>query len=103
MDLPAEKFKEQEFAEDPVRMYLHEIGRVQLLTAANEKYLAKTIEQGKYISNIKQGWLKQYGRQPLSTDVIMVILQNLGKSADLVRSYLLSVSFRFLIKSEHLQ
>ena len=85
MDLPAENVEEQEFVEDPVRMYLHEIGRVQLLTAANEKYLAKTIEQGKYISNIKQGWLMQYGRQPLSTDVIMVILQNLGKSGDLVQ------------------
>ena len=32
--------------DDPVRMYLKEIGRVQLLTAADEVALAKRIEQG---------------------------------------------------------
>ena len=84
LEAPPEIFEEQGVIEDPVRMYLHEIGRVHLLTAVNEKYLAKKIEQGKHISNIKQRWLKQYGRQPSATDIIMVILQNLGKSSDLV-------------------
>ena len=34
--------------DDPVRMYLKEIGRVSLLTAADEVYLAKQIEAGSY-------------------------------------------------------
>ncbi len=74
----------QEIVEDPVRMYLHEIGRVNLLTAVNEKSLAQKIEQGKHLSYIKRKWLKQYGRQPKSADIIMLILQNLGKSSDVV-------------------
>jgi RNA polymerase primary sigma factor len=74
----------QEIAEDPVRMYLHEIGRVHLLSAVNEKFLAKKIEHGKYLDNVKRSWLKQYGYQPKAADVIMVILQNLIKSADVV-------------------
>jgi RNA polymerase primary sigma factor len=74
----------QEIVEDPVRMYLHEIGRAHLLTAVNEKLLAQKIEQGKHLRSIKRSWLKQYGRQPRATDIIMVILQNLAKSSDVV-------------------
>jgi hypothetical protein len=81
---PIEVLEEQEVFDDPVRKYLHEIGLVHLLTAVDEKVLAKTIQQGKHLSNIIKSWLKQYGRQPAAADVIMVILQNLGKSAELV-------------------
>jgi RNA polymerase primary sigma factor len=73
-----------EFINDPIRMYLHEIGRVHLLTGLYEKQLAKKIEQGNYINNIKQGWLKQNNSQPFASDVIMVILLDLKKYADLV-------------------
>ncbi len=34
------------FIDDPVKMYLKEIGKVRLLTAAEEVYLAKMIEKG---------------------------------------------------------
>src|SRR5512137_1389626 len=61
---PSEAVEEQEVVDDPVRMYLHEIGRVQLLTAVDEKILAKKIEQGKYVSGIKQSWLQKFGRMP---------------------------------------
>jgi len=81
---PVEVIEEQEVVDDPVRMYLHEIGRVQLLTAVDEKALAKKIEHGKHIAVIRQGWLKQYGRLPSSIDIIMVMMQQLGKSADLL-------------------
>jgi RNA polymerase primary sigma factor len=80
----SEAIEEQEVVDDPVRMYLHEIGRVQLLTAVDEKILAKKIEHGKHISNIRQYWLRQYGRQAAPADIIMVMLQELGKYVDLV-------------------
>jgi RNA polymerase primary sigma factor len=76
--------EEAEFINDPIRMYLHEIGRVHLLTGLYEKQLAKKIEQGNYINNIKQGWLRQNSSQPFASDVIMAILLDLKKSADLV-------------------
>ncbi|GAG79044.1 unnamed protein product, partial [marine sediment metagenome] len=34
LETPLEQMEEQEVVDDPVRMYLHEIGRVHLLTAA---------------------------------------------------------------------
>ncbi|HYH13260.1 MAG TPA: RNA polymerase sigma factor RpoD [Thermomicrobiales bacterium] len=38
--------------DDPVRMYLREIGRVPLLTAEQEVELAQAIEQGEYLSDL---------------------------------------------------
>jgi RNA polymerase primary sigma factor len=38
--------------DDPVRMYLREIGRVQLLTAAREVELSKAMEQGEYLNQV---------------------------------------------------
>ena len=52
--IPAEELTEQDITDDPVRIYLHEIGRVHLLTAANEKTLAKQMEEGECINKIKQ-------------------------------------------------
>ncbi len=84
LELPAEDTTEQDITDDPVRIYLHEIGRVHLLTAADEKTLAKQMEEGKLINDIKQEYSQKYGRQPATTDIILVMLQNLGQSAQLV-------------------
>ena len=84
LEAPVEVVEEQEIVDDPVRMYLHEIGRVQLLTAVDEKMLAKKIEQGKHIKGIKAYWLRQFGRQATPADIIMVMLQELGKSVELI-------------------
>jgi len=53
IDLPGDAEKKEaieslaeEVADDSVRMYLREIGRIQLLTGADEVRLAKRIEQG---------------------------------------------------------
>ena len=84
IEAPVESLEEQEVVDDPVRMYLHEIGRVQLLTASDEKILAKKIEHGKHINNIKQLWLRQTGRTAGAADIISIMLQSLGKSTDLI-------------------
>jgi RNA polymerase primary sigma factor len=80
----SEAFETQESIDDPVRTYLQEIGRVNLLTAVNEKLLAQKMELGKYLISIKRRWLKQHSQQPKATDIIIVILQNLEKPPDVV-------------------
>ena len=54
-----------ELTDDPVRMYLREIGRVNLLKAAEERMLARAMEAGKILKilNPKQlnlVWVKFY-------------------------------------------
>ena len=84
LELPSEEVTEQDITDDPVRIYLHEIGRVHLLTADDEKTLAKQMEEGQHINDIKQEYSQKHGRQPAATDIILVMLQNLGKSSPLV-------------------
>jgi len=82
--IPTEALTEQDITDDPVRIYLHEIGRVHLLTAANEKTLAKQMEEGEYINKIKQEYSQEHGRLPSATDIILAILKNLGQTSPVI-------------------
>jgi len=42
----------EDMIDDPVRMYLREMGQVSLLTIADEKLLARKIDEGKQTLNI---------------------------------------------------
>ncbi len=77
---PLGQLDEQEVADDPVRMYLHEIGRVHLLTAESEKDLAWKIEQGRRISEIRQGYFERHGRMPSATEVMLAMLAELHQA-----------------------
>jgi len=59
---PPEVPDEQDISDDPVRIYLHEIGRVHLLTADDEKVLAKKMGEGKHINEIRQEYLQRGNR-----------------------------------------
>jgi RNA polymerase primary sigma factor len=76
---------EPDITDDPVRIYLHEIGRVHLLTASDEKNLARQMEEGKYIDDIKQDYAQKNGRQAGGADIVTAILQNLGQYSQLIR------------------
>jgi RNA polymerase primary sigma factor len=86
LEAPIEHLDEQEVADDPVRMYLHEIGRVPLLTADEEKDLARKMEEGKRIREIKQGYLQKHEREPSATEIVLAILQELFQSASVIRT-----------------
>jgi len=77
-------FEEQEVVDDPVHMYLHEIGKVRLLTADDEKVLAKKMEQGKHITELKQDYLQKYGRLPSATEIILAMLKELGQASTII-------------------
>jgi len=85
-EAPLERMDEQEVADDPVRMYLHEIGRVPLLTAEDEKNLSRKMEEGRRIRQIKQRYLRKHGREPTATEVVMAILGELTQSASIIRT-----------------
>ena len=77
--------EEQEVADDPVRMYLHEIGRVHLLSAAHERTLARKMTEGKRIKEIKQEWLQKYGGEPSATEILLTILQELYQASAIIK------------------
>jgi RNA polymerase primary sigma factor len=85
MELPAEEIAEQDITDDPVRIYLHEIGRVHLLTASDEKNLAKRMEESKYLNIIRQRHSQKHGRQPTSTEIVLAILTNMGQANELIK------------------
>jgi len=84
LGIPLEQLDEQEIADDPVRIYLHEIGRVSLLTAANEQVLARKIAWGKRIAEIKEDFLHRYGRYPSATEIILAMLKEIGQDATII-------------------
>jgi RNA polymerase primary sigma factor len=84
LGIAPEEVTEQDITDDPVRIYLHEIGRVHLLTANDEKNLAKHMEENKYLNAIKKDFTLKHGRQPSSTDIILAMLQSLGQSSVLI-------------------
>ena len=59
--------------DDPVRMYLKEIGKVFLLTAADEKRLGRQMEEGRYLQAIEETYVAAYGH-PASASRIAVTL-----------------------------
>jgi RNA polymerase primary sigma factor len=77
--------EEQEVGDDPVRLYLHEIGRVHLLTADNEKTIARKIELGKRVSEVRRELEKQ-GKHPSAAEIFLIIIREIGQSIDIIRA-----------------
>ncbi|MDO8490506.1 MAG: RNA polymerase sigma factor RpoD [Dehalococcoidia bacterium] len=72
-----------EIIDDPVRVYLHEIGRIYLISAAQEKELAKEREKGKYVKGIEEGLIR--ANLPSSAlDIVLTILQRLHEASELL-------------------
>jgi len=74
----------QEVEEDPIRLYLHEIGRVPLLSAKDEKITARRIEVGRRVSAIRHG-LEIEGSQVSASRIFLEIIKDLGLSWEIIR------------------
>ncbi|MFC2038783.1 RNA polymerase sigma factor RpoD [Chloroflexota bacterium] len=85
MEAAIERIEEQEVADDPVRLYLHEIGKVQLLTAKDERVLAQKIEEAKRIRDIRKAYQEEHGRPPSIIEIMMTMLGEIGKSGNVIR------------------
>ena len=60
--------------DDPVRMYLREIGRIKLLTGADEKRLAREMEEWLLLDEVEQTLIDRAGRLPLGSEVLVALL-----------------------------
>ena len=72
-----EKEFEGEAVDDPVRMYLREIGKVYLLSGADEKRLARQMEEGKHIQAIEREWVNVSGEAPTGGETLFALLEQL--------------------------
>jgi RNA polymerase primary sigma factor len=82
--MPLDRLEEHDVLDDPLRMYLKEIGRVHLLTAEDEKILARKVEEGRRISDTKQEWLQKYGGLPSATEIVLTMLREVGQASAII-------------------
>ena len=68
---------EAEGIDDPVRMYLREIGKVFLLTAADEKFLARQMEEGNWIHDIEEEFYEAEQRPLTALETFLILLRQL--------------------------
>ena len=73
-----------EMIDDPVRMYLREIGRVSLLKAAEERILARTMEADKHITRLEKELTSPEGRSPRAWQVVLQLLRGVAEAGPLV-------------------
>jgi RNA polymerase primary sigma factor len=78
----AEPWEQQ--IEDPVLMYLHEIGKVSLLTADDEKVLAGKLEEARYLKKIEGLQSESPDGYPGAVGTTLYLLRNLLAARPLV-------------------
>ena len=77
-----------EVLDDPVRMYLREIGRVPLLTSADERRLAREMEGDRHLLRTERELEASLGRPPRSWELTRRLLQRLGAQVPLTQEYM---------------
>jgi RNA polymerase primary sigma factor len=78
-ELDAEKeavpLEEQDGVDDPVRMYLREIGKVHLLSGSDEKRIARQMEEAKHLASIDRHWLESHERLPTGQEILLTLIE----------------------------
>lgn len=72
--------------DDPIRMYLREIGSIHLLTAKDERLLAKHIEAQACIDRLRQTVSRQLERNPEASEILVAMVEHLAMAAPLLRA-----------------
>jgi len=91
-ELAPEKIEFEELMEDPVRLYLKEIGKVKLLRAQDERRLARELEEGRYLEKLE----REKGNP---VDLALGILEEIGKRG----KFLLALEKELGIKPKNLK
>ena len=77
---------EGDVIDDPVRMYLREIGRVTLLTAADERRLALQRASYKHVEKCLNDLRAEMQRNPRDTDLAKRLLRRIHEQRDLLEA-----------------
>ncbi len=85
-ETPVEDPEGSELIDDPVRMYLREIGRVTLLTAAGERRLAQEFQSGKHVILAEKEIHDETDRPVTSAAIVKTLLKRLEGQVDLLEA-----------------
>ena len=67
-----------DLTDDPVRMYLREIGRVELLTAQEERELARNLELRRIVAEMESEFLEKHETKPSATEITVEAMHRLS-------------------------
>lgn len=76
----------EDLLDDPVRMYLREIGKTPLLTFQEEQKLARQLEGRKHLLDLEDEFNEKGGSSPLPWEVAYVLLRRLSEASILTDS-----------------
>ena len=76
--------EQHEIIDDLTRAYLHKIGRVPLLIAAQEKELSSKVEKGKYLERIEDKYFRKYRAFPAAVHTVIYLISQLSKAHPIV-------------------
>jgi RNA polymerase primary sigma factor len=76
--------EDPDIADDPVRLYLREIGTVSLLTARDEKVLARKIELARFLREIRHEHLLKTGETPQPAAIASLVKTEIDRESPLV-------------------
>lgn len=79
-----EDLEGSELVDDSVRMYLREIGRVTLLTAADERRLAQRFQDGKHIERIEAELELETGRPARYAEIVRRLMSRVSQSKEVI-------------------
>ncbi len=82
---PPPPLGEYEVIDDSARMYLQEIGRVQLLNVHEEKLLSRKIELGRSLERIEDNHFRKYKKFALPVDIVIQVISQLSKTYPFVQ------------------
>ena len=75
-----------EVLDDPVRMYLREIGRVHLLTSKDERVLARKLDGNKHLKALKRELTELEARPPRPWEITCALLRRLVAAEPLMEA-----------------
>ncbi|MFO8101594.1 MAG: RNA polymerase sigma factor RpoD [Dehalococcoidia bacterium] len=80
IDLESPSLELEEMIDDPVRMYLREMGQVPLLHSEDERILARKMDMSKRLKQLEKSWQEIYGVSPSTMEIVMIILQEISQT-----------------------